>query len=162
MLPSYKTILCATDLSANAAQALLHAVALGRTHRSAVHILHVLPEMDHAVVNYVSTVMGQQRLVGLELAHKEEVAAQIRQQIEDFARNELADRPEDFARLRDIEVCHGHPVVEILKAADRHQVDLLILGSHGKGSIKYSFLGSVAEKVLRKSHRPVLVVPCSA
>jgi nucleotide-binding universal stress UspA family protein len=34
-----------------------------------------------------------------------------------------------------------------------------VLGSHGKGALKYAFLGSVAEKVLRKSHRPMLIVP---
>ena len=48
---------------------------------------------------------------------------------------------------------------EILQAADRLEADLVVVGSHGKGGLHYAFLGSVAEKVLRKIHRPVLVVP---
>ena len=54
---------------------------------------------------------------------------------------------------------HGNPVVEILAAADRINADLVVMGTHSKGALKYALLGSVAEKVLRKSHRPTLVVP---
>jgi len=37
--------------------------------------------------------------------------------------------------------------------------DLIVMGTHGKGALRYAFLGSVAEKVLRKTLRPVLIVP---
>ncbi|HEY7746773.1 MAG TPA: universal stress protein [Desulfuromonadales bacterium] len=43
--------------------------------------------------------------------------------------------------------------------ADRIDADLIVLGSHGKGRLKYAFLGSVAEKVLRKTQRPAMIVP---
>ena len=54
---------------------------------------------------------------------------------------------------------HGSPAAEILQAAERHDVELIVLGSHGKGQLHYTFLGSVAEKVVRHADRPVLVVP---
>jgi nucleotide-binding universal stress UspA family protein len=50
-------------------------------------------------------------------------------------------------------------VVKILEAADRLQVDVIVLGAHGKGLIEYAFLGSTTERVLRKSKRPVFVIP---
>jgi nucleotide-binding universal stress UspA family protein len=56
-------------------------------------------------------------------------------------------------------VHHGNPVEQILQMADRIDADLIVLGSHGKGKLKYAFLGSVAEKVLRKTLRPAMVVP---
>jgi nucleotide-binding universal stress UspA family protein len=55
----------------------------------------------------------------------------------------------------------GHPVEEILKAADEEACDLLVLGSHGKGFLKQTFLGSVSHKVLDRSRRPVYIVPLS-
>lgn len=159
MIPTYKTILYATDLTQNAAHAFRHAVGIARCHQARIYILHVLPEMEPAVLNYVSTVMGEDRLAELELAHKAEVQDEIRKRLHEFAKIELADHPEDVERIAGIEVHHGNPAAEILKAADRLNADLIVLGSHGKGALKYAFLGSVAEKVLRKSQRPVVVVP---
>ena len=47
----------------------------------------------------------------------------------------------------------------ILDVADRLDADMIILGSHTKGRLHYAFLGSVAEKILRKTHRTVVIVP---
>jgi nucleotide-binding universal stress UspA family protein len=159
MIPTYKTILYATDLTQNAAHAFRHAVGIARCHQARIFILHVLPEMEPAVLNYVSTVMGEDRLADMELAHKAEVTDEIRKRLHEFAKVELADRPEDVERIAGIEIHHGNPAAEILKAADRLSADLIVLGSHGKGALKYAFLGNVAEKVLRKTLRPVVVVP---
>ncbi len=159
MLPRYRTILCATDLSANAGQALRHAVHLARLEQGRIHVLHVLPDMEPAVLNYVATVMGEGRLADLELEHKEEVRGQIRSRIEEVLREELSGNEADLALIAGIEVLHGPPVVRLLEAADRLGVDLMVLGSHGKGRLQHAFLGSVAEKVLRRSRHPVLVVP---
>lgn len=159
MIPVYKTILYATDLSSTSAHSFRHAVAMARRFRAKVYVLHVLPEVEPAVLNYIATVMGQERLTDLELGHKDEVLDRIRLQLHQFAKLELADHPEDVERIAAIEVHHGHPVARILEKADRIDADLILLGSHGKGRLKYAFLGSVVEKVLRKSHRPILVVP---
>lgn len=159
MIPKYKKILYATDLSENAAHAFRHAVSVARCFDARIQILHVLPDVDPAVVNYVATVMGRDQLADFEAVHKEEVKDAIRKRLHKFAKEELVDHPEDVERIADVEVHHGNPTVEILAAADRIGADLIIMGSHSKGALKYAFLGSVAEKVLRKAHRPVLVVP---
>jgi nucleotide-binding universal stress UspA family protein len=159
MIPNYRTILYATDLSPNAAHAFSHAVALARRFQARIHILHVLPEVEPAVLNYISTAMGEDRLAEYELEHKEEVTDNIRQRLHRFAKAELADHPEDVDRIADIEVHHGNAVDQILAAADRIEADIVVIGSHGRGRLKYALLGSVAEKVLRKAHRPVLVAP---
>ncbi|MDW7645006.1 MAG: universal stress protein [Desulfuromonadales bacterium] len=159
MIPQYRTILYATDLTPNATTAFRHAVGIARCHNARIHLLHVMPEMEPAVLNYVSTVMGEDKLADFELEHKQEVSETIRQQLKAFAEEELANHPEDLARIAAIEIHHGHAVGLILELSDRIEADLVVLGSHGKGALKYTFLGSVAEKVLRKSRRPVLVVP---
>ena len=159
MVPQYKTILYATDLTTNSAFALRHAVSIAHKYDADIHLLHVLPEADAAVVNYVATVMGQEKLADFERQHHAEVADDIRQRMEKFAAEELNENATDIKRIKSIDVHHGNPVAEVLKAADKIEADLIVIGSHGKGMLSYAFLGSVAEKLLRKCHRPVMVVP---
>lgn len=161
MIPKYKTIVFATDLSENAAHAFRHAISVARRFDARIHILHVLPEVEPAMLNYISTVMGEDKLADFELAHKDEVSDQIRIDLHQFAKDELADHPEDLERIASIEIHHGSVVAQVLEVSDRLEADMVVLGSHGKGRLKYAFLGSVAEKLLRKIHRPVLVVPLS-
>jgi nucleotide-binding universal stress UspA family protein len=159
MIPDYKKVLYATDMSVNSAHAFKHAISIARRYNAKVVLLHILPEVDSATMNYVATVMGEEKLAGFELDHKEEIKDEIRRRLHQFAKEELGDHPEDVERISDIEVHYGNPVAHILQHADGLDVDLIVLGSHGKGALKYAFLGSVAEKVLRKCHRPMLVVP---
>ncbi len=159
MIPEYKKILYATDLSVNSAHAFKHAISLARRYNAKITLLHILPEVDSSTMNYVATVMGEEKLAGLELEHKAEIKDEIRRRLHRFANEELIDHPEDAERIADIEVHYGNPVAHILQHSDALDVDMIVLGSHGKGALKYAFLGSVAEKVLRKSQRPMLVVP---
>ncbi len=61
--------------------------------------------------------------------------------------------------LSNILVPTGHPVEEILNVADEEACDIIILGSHGKGFMKQTFLGSVSHAVLERSRKPVLIIP---
>lgn len=53
----------------------------------------------------------------------------------------------------------GLPTVEILTAAERLQVDLIIMGSHGHGALYELVVGTVTEGVLHRTGRPALIVP---
>jgi nucleotide-binding universal stress UspA family protein len=52
----------------------------------------------------------------------------------------------------------GNPFLEIIRYAKTHGIDLIVMGTHGRGPIAHMLLGSVAEKVVRKSPCPVLTV----
>lgn len=52
----------------------------------------------------------------------------------------------------------GEVAQQINLYAERHQVDMVVMGSHGHGSFKNLVLGSVATKVISKSSVPVLLV----
>ena len=56
------------------------------------------------------------------------------------------------------EVTRGHPFVEIVRYARARQIDLIVMGTHGRGAVEHMLLGSVAEKVVRKAPCPVLTV----
>ena len=83
----------------------------------------------------------------------------MRAELKKFAEEELANHPEDLERLATIEVVHGHPARQILRAADDLGADVIVMGTHGKGALEHAFLGSVAEKVLRKARKPVFIIP---
>jgi len=159
MIPEYKKILFATDVSIGAETILRNAVAVARAHQARIEMLHVLPEVDQALVNYVSVFMGSEKLAGYEAEHKDRVAAELSQRLRDFAARELADHPEDLARIERIEVMHGSPASTILSEAKKRKIDLLVIGTHGKGRIEYAFLGSIAQKIMRRSEIPVLLIP---
>ena len=55
-------------------------------------------------------------------------------------------------------VVEGNPSSEILKIAEERRVDVIVLGSIGKTGLEKFLLGSVAEKVVRNSRHPVLIV----
>jgi nucleotide-binding universal stress UspA family protein len=61
--------------------------------------------------------------------------------------------------VSDILIRMGHPVEEILKAVDEEGCDVIILGTHGKGFLEKTFLGSVSSSVLNRTRKPVFVVP---
>jgi nucleotide-binding universal stress UspA family protein len=159
MIPKYSTILYATDLTENAAHAFRHAVSLAKAYDAQIHILHMMQEMDASVVSYVASVIGEEKFAGIELDHEKDLREQIRAKLDRFATEELADYPEELARVASVIVRHGNPVAGVLTEADRLSAELIVMGTHGKGALRYAFLGSVAEKVLRKTLRPVLVVP---
>lgn len=159
MLPNYQNILYATDLTPNSEFAFKHAMLLARKSSAKVHILHVIPEVDSSFRSYVTSMMGEGKLESFETDHENQARATLKEKLEEFAQKELADHPEDYANITNINVVHGHAVSEILKAADEQDVDVIVMGTHGKGALAHTFLGSVAEKVLHKSKRPVFVIP---
>lgn len=55
-------------------------------------------------------------------------------------------------------IIQGHPSTVILEEAINENIDLIVMGSHGYGPIARAVLGSVSERVLRKSTCPVLLV----
>jgi nucleotide-binding universal stress UspA family protein len=62
-------------------------------------------------------------------------------------------------RVADILTCEGYPAEIILKKADELDCDVIVMGSHGKGIISQTFLGSVSKRVLRRTRKPVFIIP---
>lgn len=159
MLPLYNKILVTTDFTPNSDFAFKHAVMLARQNDAKIYLLHVLPQVDTSMRSYLSSVLGEDRLEEFEQNNLEKARKELAANLEAFAKNELKNFPEDYARFAGAQVETGHPVFKILEVAEKLDVDVLVMGTHGKGAIEHAFLGSVAEKVLRKCKRPVFVIP---
>jgi len=141
-----KRILCPTDLSEFSRRSFAHAVALARWYGSDVVALHVVPPF------LVPTPQGAFAYPGwsaLNPAARRELEAELERFVE----------PGRNAGIRVETVLHeGDPVGEILAAARTLPADLVVIGSHGRGGFERWVLGSVTEKVIRKSPSPVMVI----
>lgn len=79
--------------------------------------------------------------------------AEARTEFDALVREEFRDRQRPHT---DCEV--GHPVEEILKRAEQLKVDLIVVGTHGRSGLSRVMIGSVAERIVRYSGCPVMVV----
>jgi len=151
MIPEIKKILYTTDLSPNSAYAFRYAINSAKKHDATIIILHVVEEM--------APFFQEKRLKTISEKKITEAMDRIRNQLKIFCDRELKDDPECADRVVSIEVCQGYPPEEILKKADELNCDVIVMGTHGKGVIRHSFLGSAAQKVLRRVRKPVFIIP---
>lgn len=162
MLPFYNNILVTTDFTPNSENAFRHAVMLARLNNAKIHLLHVIQQVDPAMHNFVSTVIGEDLLAEYEKNNMEKARSELKKRLDHFIDIELANFPNDRKHIADTVVTIGHPVVKILEEAKRLDADVIVMGTHSKGALEQAFLGSVTEKVLRKANRPVFAIPLPA
>jgi nucleotide-binding universal stress UspA family protein len=172
---TYKHILAPTDLSDASNHALRHAFAEADIHHARLTLLHVLPSGATTDVYYVkgapdlrsglrSSMIGAP--IGFDPAtggtlpvpsasspeivrfdHNEEVLDQLRDLV-----------PDNFKGAWDVEVSTGKTADAILRTAHDQDVDLIVMGTHGRTGLSHTFLGSVAEAVMHHASCPVLMV----
>jgi nucleotide-binding universal stress UspA family protein len=153
-----KKILYATDLSKNAAYAFRFAVDLAKNHDAEIHLLHVVEKLPPSHEAFIGYYLAKQ-----DEGYRDKILAEsikrTKKKITAFRNRELADHPEVINKNVKIEVIEGYPVDEILKKAKKSDCDVIVMGTHGKGLVSHTLLGSVAERVLRRANKPVIVVP---
>ncbi len=159
MLPKYNSILVTTDLTPHAETVFKHAIMLARQNEAKIHLLYVVPQVDSSVRSYVATVLGSESLDKLERTHQQDALQKIRAELEHFAHTELEDHPEDMQRFAGVDIRIGNPVEQILASAKQLEADVIVMGTHSKGVIEHSFIGSVAERVLQKASCPAFIIP---
>ena len=139
----YKTILLPTDGSTGAAEAIARALDLARATDATLHALSVVDTGAEPPV-----VSDANRAEFREKARTRSRAAT--QTVDEHGQKLGVDVVEA--------VREGVPHEAIREYADEHDVDLIIMGTHGRGAVAHLLLGSVAEKIVRSSPCPVLTV----
>jgi len=164
MIPQIKKILYATDLTKNSAYAAYFAADLARKHDAKIVIFHCIAPIQPAFYYEYYEEMGVPDEDGilrpLREREKAELVAEIRERLQQFSRKLESEMGSPCVGLvSDIIIVVGYPVEEILNAADTNACDVIVLGTHGKGWLKQTFLGSVASSVLERSRKPVFIIP---
>ena len=140
-------VLYCTDFSENASRAFAYALNAAKLRSgSELHLIHVIPEPDAQFwKTYIYDAEGDV---------DEKAKKDIDEKIDREYRPQI---PEGLVFKTAFRIGKSH--AEILKYAEEIGARLIVVGRQGTGALTSLFFGSVAEKVVKKAHCPVLVIP---
>lgn len=153
-----KHILVATDFSETAAAALAHAAKVANLAGAKVTLLHVI-----FAEKISETLLGLDAMEYLARAADEAERGpggafdRLRATAREKLAAAIAALPEPRPAI-DAIVVEGRPSVEITDFAAKNEVDLIVVGTHGRSRLGQTFLGSVADNLIRQTNIPVTVV----
>jgi nucleotide-binding universal stress UspA family protein len=139
-------ILVPTDFSKSSSNALLYGAEFARRFGAELYLLHVVQDLALFIPEAVM------------------LAPPLMPPVEQFvsAARAALDRAVQELAMSDVtilpEVAEGTPFEEIIRCARAKDIDLIVMGTHGHTGLAHLFLGSVAEKVVRRAPCPVLTV----
>jgi nucleotide-binding universal stress UspA family protein len=141
-----KNVLVATDFSEAADAALAYGRALARAFGATLHVIHVADDM-------------YMRLGGDAYAA---VLPELQEDVERQAKDRLARLLIDDDSMplptKSVVITAGATAPAIVNYAAKMDVDLIVVGTHGRSAVAHLLMGSVAERVVRTARCPVLTV----
>ncbi|HXD75498.1 MAG TPA: universal stress protein [Vicinamibacterales bacterium] len=141
-----KNVLVATDFGEAADTALAYGRELARKFNATLHVLHVAE-------NVYITAFGAETYASF--------APDLQRDIEESANRRLKELTADNdAERRSVAavMTSASPAFAIIDYANDHEIDLIVMGTHGRGTLGHFLMGSVAERVVRLASCPVLTV----
>jgi nucleotide-binding universal stress UspA family protein len=159
MIPKIKKILYATDLSPNSAYVFRYAINSAIKHDADIIILHVFERIPGASTGMLDFYLDEAQRKKLFEEKVSDTMERIKKRVTLFFEKELKDDPGGAGKVKSIEVCEGFAPEVILSKADELDFDAIVLGTHGKGIIANTFLGSTSKRVLRRTRKPVFIIP---
>jgi nucleotide-binding universal stress UspA family protein len=155
-----KRILVPTDFSETSEAAVKYGVAFAQAFNAQLVLLHVAVRHDLDVIverqRAIETLVGKMA-TAKSLGEFDESGQHAARELFGTILTEQEQknlRVEYVLRASGL----GGPYVEIVRYAKERDIDLIIMGTHGRGFVAHMLMGSVAEKVVRKAPCPVLTV----
>lgn len=142
-----KKILFATDFSDNSRYALTFALSFAQRYDAMLYVLHVIQQPSYPLGMYAE--------ISFDAMDK------FSQSISEAVQKEMQTLKEkDLTGCSKYEclIVHGTPFLEILRMAKEKNVELIVVGTHGRTGLDHVLFGSTAEKVVRRAPCPVLSV----
>ncbi len=139
-------ILLPTDFSEYSSAAKKYACAFADQFHAELHLLHVIQDLAPLVPE-----------PGVVVPPPPDYLRELEQNAQAMLERVLDP---DWSAGKTIlrAVRQGPPFLEIVRYAKEADIDLVVIGTHGRSGLAHVFMGSVAEKVVRKSPCPVLTV----
>lgn len=145
-----RRILVPIDFSPHSEQALKYGMALAERFGAELYLVHVFQDLT---IYQTEVVSGAPPI----MPPVDQLTASMRAELQRLVDDKQLQRFNTHA-----EVVEGAPVEEIVDYAKEKDIDLIVLGTHGRGWLAHVLMGSVAEKVVRKAPCPVLTVRLAA
>jgi nucleotide-binding universal stress UspA family protein len=147
-MTSIKKIAFCTDFSENSNEAFELAVDLTGKYQARLYMVHVVPPLV-----FPSPVMEEFISEQASLQFYKDAIRWATDQIDSVYLNKLGK-----SLQAEVRVLSGHPASEILNFLETEGIELVVMGTHGLAGLAHFFLGSTAEKVVRRASCSVLTV----
>ncbi|MGC4084317.1 MAG: universal stress protein [Vicinamibacterales bacterium] len=141
-----KNILVATDFGEASDAALAYGRELARTFDATLHVLHVADDV------YMR--LGGDAYVAVLPELQKDIEAAANRQLDTL----LIDNDPKPLTVKRAVITSAATAIAIVQYAKEMNIDLIILGTHGRGAVAHLLMGSVAERVVRTASCPVLTV----
>lgn len=168
MVSQIKKILFATDLSENSRRAFRYAATMAERYEADMVLVHVMEEIPSRATDMIRLVLGEdtwRQVKGAREQHARSILIgkktdhlAIRKALADFYGKTETGEPTGSFEDYEIDIRDGQVAKEILAAADDHDCQVVVVGTHGR-ALGETALGSVVMGVLHHAKIPVLVVP---
>ena len=140
-----KKILFPIDFTENSAKILPYVLSVSEKYDSTIYLIHVMQDLLKWAGFYVPH-------LSMEKFQKEALNS-----AEKFMDKVCEDQLQSCPMFQR-KIVSGDPTVEILKTIESENIDLVIMGTHGRKGLEHTIFGSVAENVLKRSPVPVLII----
>jgi len=158
MFSQIRKILYTTDLSPNSACVLRQAVNSARKHDAqlvALHVVDYLPPKTYILFEPYPTKEKMDQIAEEDAYTQKRIFKQIQARWN----SEMENAPGANDIIDKLMTIPGNPSDQILKQASELSCDAIAMGSHGKGFLKSACWGSTTKKVLRRTNKPVIIIP---
>ncbi|MBW1777562.1 MAG: universal stress protein [Deltaproteobacteria bacterium] len=144
-MKDFKTILFPVDLSEASIKVVPYVITMAQKFMAGIDLLHVARRFEYFETSYIPHPAMDQ--------FEKEIAEGALMQMEAF-------RQTHFPEMKNVtvEVVTGHCSDEILNHVETHEVDLVIMGTHGRKGLDRMLFGSVARRVSQDCPVPVLLI----
>ncbi|MCA9108602.1 MAG: universal stress protein [Planctomycetaceae bacterium] len=147
-----RRILLPTDFSHFSQPAVLFACGLVDKFHAELHVLHVEEDLRDLLPDFG---------MGIDLQPFREAWTQShdKREVEILARlSDVLDHEWKQGKQTTIAAKNGKPDLEITQYANEHEIDLIVMGTHGRTGLSHAMIGSVAEKIIRMAPCPVMTI----
>jgi nucleotide-binding universal stress UspA family protein len=171
MLKPIKSILFATDLTANCQQALEFTLAMATRFQATIYMLHVIEKLPEGVEGRLKDLLGRHKWddivnaqhadVHRSLTGKTSVNRMVREDIQNFCKLVGIDDAPTELQAREIIISNGYIAENIIAHAEENKCNLIVLGAKS-GLFSKTSVGGIIKTVLKDTKIPVTIVPMTA
>ena len=140
-----KRILCPTDFMEGSKEAVRYAVDIAEKYNAKLYLIHVIHDMEKVTGWYVPHITTDELYKDMEQGAKKELDKIFAEELRGFDNVEQT-------------IVKGIPYAEIIRFSEANDIDIVVLGTHGRRGLDRIIFGSTAEQVVKNSRCPVLTV----
>lgn len=159
VIPKTSKILYVSDLGEHTRPVFRQAIAQARLHQAKLMMLHVVEPMSESAKVAIGTYLSSDVVKTMQQDGMKEILKTMRSRVQKFVEDECSGGICDLTPVEEIYVVTGRPSEEILRIAEKHGADMIVIGRSTLEIGGRKAMGSTARRVTRLSKIPVLIVP---